>query len=337
MMGDLLVRPLTAIPNDIHPWESQSIDSFKELTSNIGTRNPNLHLPSEMPADSTPHDSFHNCAPQVPEKVQHQPRSGEMPPQTFTFSQVPQALDSLTSSLLTSHTSAPPKARSFSEGTPTSSQAAGRLNISYTTNINRQKTKKWVDAKPGNYGGEGWGDDLDHYHDPVHFREQKPQPLAQSRPQTASESQEQSYPQVWNPNPNQQEYQTHLPEIPLPLPNPPAQQYQPYRPLSLPEIPLPLPNPLLQQYQPYGPPLPPRTPLDPGGGVLPDLSMQQQQQQPLSTLVSPPTEPSTPAQSAISPTISEIQNPPARSATLGETRRRNQRALLALMSRASDE
>jgi hypothetical protein len=119
MMGDLLVRPLTAIPNEIHPWESQSIDSFKELTSDICTRNPNLHFPSEMPADSTPHDSMSNCAPQVPEKVPHQPRSDGMPPQTFTFSQVPQALDSLTSSLLTSHTSAPQKARSFSEGTST--------------------------------------------------------------------------------------------------------------------------------------------------------------------------------------------------------------------------
>jgi hypothetical protein len=119
IMGDLLVRPLTAVPSDIHPWESQSIDSFKELTSNIRTRNPNLHFPSEMPADSTPHDSMPSCAPQVPEKVQLQPRSEEMPSQTFTFSQVPQALDSFTSSLLTSRTSAPQKARSFSEGTST--------------------------------------------------------------------------------------------------------------------------------------------------------------------------------------------------------------------------
>ncbi|KFY13884.1 hypothetical protein V491_06233, partial [Pseudogymnoascus sp. VKM F-3775] len=33
--------------------------------------------------------------------------------------------------------------------------------VSYQANVNRQKTKKWVDAKPGNYGGDDWGDDYD--------------------------------------------------------------------------------------------------------------------------------------------------------------------------------
>ncbi|KFY14314.1 hypothetical protein V492_02695, partial [Pseudogymnoascus sp. VKM F-4246] len=39
--------------------------------------------------------------------------------------------------------------------------AAAAAPVSYTANVNRQKTKKWVDAKPGNYGGDDWGDDYD--------------------------------------------------------------------------------------------------------------------------------------------------------------------------------
>jgi hypothetical protein len=31
--------------------------------------------------------------------------------------------------------------------------------ISYRTNVNRQKTKKWTEAKPADYGGDDWGDD----------------------------------------------------------------------------------------------------------------------------------------------------------------------------------
>lgn len=31
--------------------------------------------------------------------------------------------------------------------------------ISYRANVNRQKTKKWADAKPADYGGDDWGDD----------------------------------------------------------------------------------------------------------------------------------------------------------------------------------
>ncbi|OAF60903.1 hypothetical protein VC83_02368 [Pseudogymnoascus destructans] len=39
--------------------------------------------------------------------------------------------------------------------------AAAPAPVSYQANVNRQKTKKWVDAKPGNYGGDDWGDDYD--------------------------------------------------------------------------------------------------------------------------------------------------------------------------------
>lgn len=34
-------------------------------------------------------------------------------------------------------------------------------NISYQANVNRQKTKKWVEAKPVSYGGDDWGDEYD--------------------------------------------------------------------------------------------------------------------------------------------------------------------------------
>ncbi|KAH6715743.1 hypothetical protein BKA61DRAFT_419100, partial [Leptodontidium sp. MPI-SDFR-AT-0119] len=34
--------------------------------------------------------------------------------------------------------------------------------ISYQTNVNRQKTKKWTEAKPVDYGGDDWGDDDDY-------------------------------------------------------------------------------------------------------------------------------------------------------------------------------
>jgi hypothetical protein len=41
-------------------------------------------------------------------------------------------------------------------------RSAGSSNntpISYRANVNRQKTKKWADAKPADYGGDDWGDD----------------------------------------------------------------------------------------------------------------------------------------------------------------------------------
>jgi hypothetical protein len=42
----------------------------------------------------------------------------------------------------------------------TISRPAGTV-LSYQTIVNRQKTKKWADAKPANYGGDDWGDDED--------------------------------------------------------------------------------------------------------------------------------------------------------------------------------
>ncbi|KAJ2906018.1 uncharacterized protein MKZ38_003501 [Zalerion maritima] len=45
--------------------------------------------------------------------------------------------------------------------TPSSSATA------YRTNINRQKTKKWVEAKSQNYDGDDWGDDYDQPDEPL--------------------------------------------------------------------------------------------------------------------------------------------------------------------------
>jgi hypothetical protein len=39
-------------------------------------------------------------------------------------------------------------------------------NISYQTNVTRQKTKKWAEAKTVNYGGDDWGDDDEYDYDP---------------------------------------------------------------------------------------------------------------------------------------------------------------------------
>lgn len=36
-------------------------------------------------------------------------------------------------------------------------------SISYKANVNRQKTKKWQEAKPADYGGDDWGDEDDEY------------------------------------------------------------------------------------------------------------------------------------------------------------------------------
>lgn len=43
--------------------------------------------------------------------------------------------------------------------------AAASTPVSYQANVNRQKTKKWVDAKPVSYGGDDWGDDYDDGYD----------------------------------------------------------------------------------------------------------------------------------------------------------------------------
>ncbi|KAH7317899.1 hypothetical protein BKA65DRAFT_109778 [Rhexocercosporidium sp. MPI-PUGE-AT-0058] len=46
----------------------------------------------------------------------------------------------------------------FDKDSPMSPQSA----ISYQTNVNRQKTKKWTEAKAVDYGGDDWGDDDDY-------------------------------------------------------------------------------------------------------------------------------------------------------------------------------
>ncbi|PBP19930.1 hypothetical protein BUE80_DR009217 [Diplocarpon rosae] len=50
-----------------------------------------------------------------------------------------------------------PFPNTFDEGFPTGPQSG----VSYQTNINRQKTKKWTEAKAVDYGGDDWGDDDD--------------------------------------------------------------------------------------------------------------------------------------------------------------------------------
>ncbi|KAH9214258.1 hypothetical protein DL95DRAFT_446591 [Leptodontidium sp. 2 PMI_412] len=51
-----------------------------------------------------------------------------------------------------------PFPNTFDKDSPMSPQSA----ISYQTNVNRQKTKKWTEAKPVDYGGDDWGDDDDY-------------------------------------------------------------------------------------------------------------------------------------------------------------------------------
>jgi hypothetical protein len=46
------------------------------------------------------------------------------------------------------------------------SRPAGTV-LSYQAIVNRQKTKKWADAKPANYEGDDWGDDKDWDHEPT--------------------------------------------------------------------------------------------------------------------------------------------------------------------------
>lgn len=54
--------------------------------------------------------------------------------------------------------------------------APGAPASSYKTNVNRQKTRKWVEAKSVDYGGDDWGED-DYYDD-----EPPPPPPATSKP-----------------------------------------------------------------------------------------------------------------------------------------------------------
>jgi hypothetical protein len=46
-----------------------------------------------------------------------------------------------------------------------SAASGSNTPISYRANVNRNKTKKWADAKPVDYGGDDWGDD-DEYDPP---------------------------------------------------------------------------------------------------------------------------------------------------------------------------
>jgi hypothetical protein len=48
----------------------------------------------------------------------------------------------------------------------TPASAAPSTPISYQANVNRQKTKKWVEAKSVDYGGDDWGDEDDYYEPP---------------------------------------------------------------------------------------------------------------------------------------------------------------------------
>ncbi|CZR65667.1 uncharacterized protein PAC_15567 [Phialocephala subalpina] len=52
---------------------------------------------------------------------------------------------------------APTFPNTFDQGSPMTPQSAS--SISYQTNVNRQKTKKWTQAPAVNYGGDDWGDD----------------------------------------------------------------------------------------------------------------------------------------------------------------------------------
>ncbi|KAE8445436.1 hypothetical protein EG329_013449 [Mollisiaceae sp. DMI_Dod_QoI] len=52
-----------------------------------------------------------------------------------------------------------PFPNTFEQDSPMTPQSAS--SISYQTNVNRQKTKKWAQAPAVNYGGDDWGDDDD--------------------------------------------------------------------------------------------------------------------------------------------------------------------------------
>ncbi|PMD46847.1 hypothetical protein L207DRAFT_562081 [Hyaloscypha variabilis F] len=65
------------------------------------------------------------------------------------------------------------------QGDAMSPLSAGGSNISYAANVNRQKTRKWAEAKPANYGGDDWGDDDDYDYDPAPAPVAKPTGLRQ--------------------------------------------------------------------------------------------------------------------------------------------------------------
>jgi hypothetical protein len=146
----------------------------------------------------------------------------------------------------------------------------------------------------------------------------------------------------------EQQYKAYSPPLPPPSVSKqqvtsPEQQYEAYSPpFSPPSVTKRQVTSPEQQYNPYRPRVSPRKPLDPGANISispigsPDLSHQQQSPPPSrSFTVSPPTQSSTPAQgfsSAVPP-----ENQLGRSETVGETRRRNLKALLALMSQGTPE
>ncbi len=55
--------------------------------------------------------------------------------------------------------------------TPVAPSASGL----YKTNVNRQKTKRWVEAKSYSYDGDDWGD-VDEYRDIEEEEEEEPAP-----------------------------------------------------------------------------------------------------------------------------------------------------------------
>lgn len=60
--------------------------------------------------------------------------------------------------------------------------AGSNTPISYRANVNRQKTKKWAEAKKIDYGGDDWGDDDDYDPYDAYGNELQPAPAPVSRP-----------------------------------------------------------------------------------------------------------------------------------------------------------
>ncbi|KAI9740066.1 MAG: hypothetical protein M1818_004817 [Claussenomyces sp. TS43310] len=54
--------------------------------------------------------------------------------------------------------------------------------ISYQANVNRQKTKKWTEARKVDYGGDDWGDDYDEYADDYAPEPSLPKPTGLRQP-----------------------------------------------------------------------------------------------------------------------------------------------------------
>ncbi|GIJ87395.1 hypothetical protein Asppvi_006301 [Aspergillus pseudoviridinutans] len=67
-----------------------------------------------------------------------------------------------------------------STNTPVAPQARGETPISFKTNVNRAKTKRWVEAKKYSYDGNDWGDD--------EYEEYDDEPLPMPQPANFSQS-----------------------------------------------------------------------------------------------------------------------------------------------------